>query len=297
MIRHLISLVSRATAAKHFMESEIWKALQASPKEVICKLLGKKLHRSEGWKLVSDDNSEQLLVGYATYIAADAQQVQEASGRNGIFVEALARDQPARPMVTWLPPGDTTGIAYLRSALQQAGGRPLAFRKGQGASIGIRAKRGEAVKAASNWRVRGVPRAWSEQDLLDALQGADFQEVQVVSEAHGSRPWLVRATLAADTGKLALIVEAGSKLLRVERVVGQARTSRFEERPWTPAKARQGGRQREACSIHAIAHGHRRTAARSRVTPLSNPKMRTWQLGRARPTRTASGPVRETRAA
>ena len=61
---------------------EIWKALQASPKEVICKLLGKKLRRSEGWKLVSDANGEQLLVGYATYIATDAQQVQEASGRN-----------------------------------------------------------------------------------------------------------------------------------------------------------------------------------------------------------------------
>ena len=42
--------------------------------------------------------------------------------------------------------------------------------------------------------------------------------------------------VAADTGELALIVEAGSKLLRVERVVGQARTGRFEERPWTPAK-------------------------------------------------------------
>ena len=38
------------------------------------------------------------------------------------------------------------------------------------------------------------PRAWSEEDLLDALQGADFHEVKVVSEAHGSRPWLVRAT-------------------------------------------------------------------------------------------------------
>ena len=119
-------------------------------------------------------DSEPYFVGYVTFVTTEAAKVLEQSGKNGLFSEQLARDQAARPMVQWVDPEGLVGISYLRKCLQVAAGKPLALRKGQGSSLGIRAKKGEAVKAISTWRILGVPRSWNDADVVEALQGAAF---------------------------------------------------------------------------------------------------------------------------
>ncbi|CAE7662478.1 infB [Symbiodinium sp. CCMP2592] len=227
----------RVLAVKDYMEPMIWRNLLDGPKEVVSRLLGTRPHRAEGWKQLSTQGGDQHFVGYLTFVKAEAEKALASSGRNGIFVEKLARDQTTRPLLQWIQPGNLQGISYLRHAIMEAAGKPLAFRKGQGAALGVRAQKGETLQVASNWRVRGVPKSWSEQDVVDALTGASFQEVTVISEASGSRPWLVRGVLGGDTGELALLVETGSKELRVERVVGRQQEGRYSEKLWQPPKA------------------------------------------------------------
>lgn len=230
----------RIIAARSFMEPAMWANLQGSPRDVVTKLLGSKPIRAEGWKLVSGPSEDQSFVGYLTFEKAVAQKILGSSGRYGLFVEALARDQPVRAVVQWIAPGDMSGVAYLRDVLQQAKGRALAYRKGQGVCLGIRAQRGEALQVAATWRVRGVPKSWSEDDVVEAMTGAGFHTVSVISEASSSRPWLMRGTLEKDTGELALLIEAGLKTLRAERVVGRQRSEAFRERPWKPERATKG---------------------------------------------------------
>ena len=112
------------------MEPAMWATLQGSPRDVVTKLLGSKPIRAEGWKLVSGPSEDQSFVGYLTFEKAVAQKILGSSGRYGLFVEALARDQPVRAVVQWIAPGDMSGVAYLRDVLQQAKGRALAYRKG-----------------------------------------------------------------------------------------------------------------------------------------------------------------------
>ena len=230
----------RLIAARGFMEPAMWATLQDSPRDVVTKLLGSKPIRAEGWKLVSGPSEDQSFVGYLTIEKAVAQKIIGSSGRYGLFVGALARDQPVRAVVQWIPPGDMSGVAYLRDVLQQAKGRALAYRKGQGTCLGIRAQRGEALQVAATWRVRGVPKSWSEDDVVEAMTGAGFHTVSVISEASNNRPWLMRGTLDKDTGELALLIEAGLKTLRAERVVGRQRSEVFRERPWKPERATKG---------------------------------------------------------
>ncbi|CAE7261621.1 pol [Symbiodinium necroappetens] len=233
----------RVQAAKAFMHDEVWRALQGCPREVVGKLLGVKPHKAEGWKLVTGKDCDPYFVGYVTFVTTEAAKVLEQSGKNGLFSEPLARDQAARPMVQWVDPEGLVGISYLRKCLQAAAGKALALRKGQGSCLGIRARKGEAVKAVSTWRVRGVPRSWSDADIVDALQGAAFLNVTVLGEAQGSRPWLVRAELADDRGELAMLVEAGDKTLRIERVVGRQKAETFREKQWQPPRKGQGKAQ------------------------------------------------------
>ena len=229
----------RVLAAKTFMHADMWQTMQDSPKEVVNRLLGLRAHKAEGWKLVTGhgQGSDPYFVGYVTFEADGAAKALAQSGQNGIFTEPLARDQAARPLVSWIAPGDLVGIAYLRCALQEAAGKPLALRKGQGACLGVRAQKGEAIKSTSTWRVRGVPRSWSDTDVIDALQGASFTEVKILGEAQGSRPWLVRGELPDDTGDLAMLVEAGDKVLRIERVLGRQKAESFREKRWQPPRA------------------------------------------------------------
>ena len=227
----------RVLAVKHYMEPTIWRHLLDGPKEVVSRFLGTRPHRAEGWKQLSTQGGDQHFVGYLTFVKTEAVKALEASGRNGIFVEMLARDQSTRPLVQWIQPGDLTGIGYLRHAIKEAAGKPLAFRKGPGAALGVRAKKGETLQVTSSWKVRGVPKSWNEQDVVDALMGASFQDVTVIGEASGSRPWLLRGLLGGDTGELALLVATGSKELRVERAVGRTERS-FGSRPRLTARLR-----------------------------------------------------------
>ena len=121
----------------------------------------------------------------------------------------------------------------------------MAFRKGGGTSLGVRiTPGGHATTIASSWRVRGVPRAWSGADVVAALNGADCSETEITSEAYGKRPWLVRTKVKDDDGALALIIEAGTHRLQLERVQRRHRADQANDTAWRPPKGKGKGKSK-----------------------------------------------------
>ena len=255
----------RVMGVREYMMPEIWQALKGSPAEVVARLLGLKHLKAESWKFQATQG-EQVLVGYMSFEASLAQKALQLSGRQGLFVEPLARDQPQRPLVEWLQPGALSGVSYLQQAIQKSAGKPLAFRKGQGAALGVRCAKGEAVELPAAWRVRGVPKSWCAEDVLSALEGADFADASVIAPAEGPKPWLVRATLAGDTGALALVVEAGERQLNLERVVRRVRDSQVQERAWQPSRGK-GQAKGKAAGTDAE-HGGQEAAKETATSPM-----------------------------
>ena len=269
----------RVMCVRTYMLPDMWRVLQNSPSEV-CRLLGHKCHKTETWRYQGTGN-EQVLTGYLTFETDVADQVLLLSGKNGIFVEALARDLRQKPLVRWQEPGEVGGVVYLQSVLRSAAGQPLAFRKGQGAAIGSRVPIGQKAEIACTWRVRGVPKQWSQEDLQQVLTGADFREVKILAEAQRGRPFLVRAT--DDTGSLALAVAAGDTNLQVERVLHRARGDGGADREWKPPTAKGKGKNKgqtqesglASLGVASLSHGTAENMElddeHSKVQALANP--------------------------
>ena len=177
-----LSKTIRVSFVKSFMEASLWQQVGQQPTEAAMKLLQVKMNRGEAWRLQSHAD-EAVLTGYLMGPECEAFKALKVSGKHGTFCEQLQRDQPAKDLVQWVPPGTLQGLAYLREVSKQAQGQPLAFRKGGGASLGFKLPAGQARKGASAWRVRNVPRWWSRDDLIEVIEGAGFSELPRALEA------------------------------------------------------------------------------------------------------------------
>ena len=242
----------RVLCPRDYMDPEMWRALQQYPSEVVKRCTSISFIKAESWRITTE-GTEHLMTGYLTYEQSQAVSALQLSGPHGIFLEALARDTPRRAMAQWLPPGEHQGQAYLRAVLAQAQGQPLAFRKGGGTSLGVRITQGSATTSiTSSWRVRGVPRAWSGADVVEALvNGADCSETEITSEAYGKRPWLVRTKIKDDDGSLALIIEAGTHRLQLERLQRRHRDTQFTDTARRPPNGNGKGKAREGAPFGA----------------------------------------------
>ena len=193
-------------------------------------------------------NREIVLEAYVKVADADRQQILAQSGNGGVFVMELAKDTP-RPVVDWIAPGEAEGPAYLALAARKAhdAKSSLAFRRGGGASIGVKVPAAQAGDRIFTWRARQVPHTWSVEDLEAALSDVGFSSFEVISPGRGRLPWLFRAQLKADAGQPALAIQVGKITVDVERAVAKRKLVNFESTrlnvaPTTGASSKGGNK-------------------------------------------------------
>ena len=205
----------RVLIPREFLETDVWKNALAKPNDFVQTHIGAFLSASR-WKHEITNNkgsTEELLEGYIRIDASQHEALLRKSGAGGVFCERLARDS-IKQMVQWIPK-QCEGPAYLKVAQQKSGS--LAFRKGGGANLGLRLAAGEHPERTSTWKVRHVPNSWAMEDLQQALLGANFNDVKILSRGAAQRPWLVQTHTKKDAGEAALAIKVGQVYLHLER--------------------------------------------------------------------------------
>ncbi|CAE7287846.1 unnamed protein product, partial [Symbiodinium sp. CCMP2456] len=238
--RQLITL--RIQVPKEFKDTEAWASFCNKPNEHTKNALGP-FHAFGTWqKLQAGEHGhrEMVLECYGKVATADKNAVLAKSGTDGIFVAELAKDA-VKPVVDWLPAGETVGPAYLHMAQRKALSlkTSLAYRRGGGASLGLRVAPDQVGDRACTWRARHVPRDWAEEDLIGALSAAGFSECEVLAPGRAQVPWLLRAKLKGDGGQPALAIQVGKHIVDMERATAKRKLVNVEATRLTPGSTRK----------------------------------------------------------
>ena len=126
--RQLVTL--RLQVPRDLRVSDDWAAICKQPNDIA---LGP-VHGFGAWQKLqagAQQRRETVLECYCKVAANDKDKVLARSGAEGIFVAELAKDG-AKPVVAWIPAGETVGPAYLREKHRRPKPR---FRRGGGASL------------------------------------------------------------------------------------------------------------------------------------------------------------------
>ena len=217
--RQLESL--RVHIPKDFVEPELWKSILKDTPGFVTNALGK-IHSSSGWKSMMAGRAgerETVIEGYIRVEKDRVQALLDKSGCSGVFLSPLATASTPRVHVNWVDPGDAVGLAYLQKTLSKrtSSHSSLAFRRGGGSSLGIRLAADETPTRAATWRCRGVPFAWSADDVESCLSGAGLSGIEVLDRGRGRIPWLVRCSMDKDDGRTSFVVQVGTITLDLER--------------------------------------------------------------------------------
>ncbi|CAE6971072.1 unnamed protein product, partial [Symbiodinium sp. CCMP2456] len=161
---------------------------------------------------------EAVLECYAKVIADQKAAILAKSGTNGVFVMELARDG-AKRYVEWQPTEDLSGQAYLQATLRKAQtvGTSLAYRRGGGASLGVRIAPDKVGDRVCAWRAR-----------------------KVISPGRGNLPWLVRGRLKGDAGQPVLAIQVGKHTVDLERATAKRKLVDLEAARLQPEKPQRG---------------------------------------------------------
>ena len=217
--RQLESL--RVHIPKDFVEPELWKSILKDTPGFVTNALGK-IHSSSGWKSMMAGRAgerETVIEGYIRVEKDRVQAVLDKSGCSGVFLSPLATASTPRVHVNWVDPANAVGLAYLQKTLSKrtSSHSSLAFRRGGGSSLGIRLAADETPTRAATWRCRGVPFAWSADDVESCLSGAGLSGIEVLDRGRGRIPWLVRCSMDKDDGRTSFVVQVGTVTLDLER--------------------------------------------------------------------------------
>ena len=109
--------------------------------------------------------------------------------------------------------------------------------------MGVRLAAGEAPKRAATWRCRGVPFAWSTDDVQSCLSGAGLSEVEVLDRGRGRIPWLVRCCVDKDDGRTSFIIQVGNLALDLERSQPRRKLTEVSEQALKVSRKQARGKQ------------------------------------------------------
>ena len=170
--KHADSVTLRLHVPKSFVSVERWKAFKARPVEGTKEWLGKmKCHSVYGWRERTQKNwkgDEEIFVcGYMKLQRDVVASVLQLSGRHGVFVDRLAKDQVQRPNVSWMDRNGQSHAAYYNAVCEAAKEKAcsVAFRVGGGNNLGLRLQNVVPEHVVGVWRVSGVPLERSDEGL------------------------------------------------------------------------------------------------------------------------------------
>ena len=171
----------RVQIPREFQDGEAWTAVCKQPAEHTVKALGA-FHSFGMWqKLQAGEQGqrESVLECYGKVTEERRATILGKSGTHGVFVMELARDGP-KQFVEWVDPGSLLGPAYLQAVERKAGTAKtaIAFRRGGGASLGLRLEPNKVGDRVCTWRARHVPRDWTPDDLIGALGSAGLTDCE-----------------------------------------------------------------------------------------------------------------------
>ena len=175
----------------------------------------------------------KFLCGYMKVQRDVVASVLELSGRHGVFVDRLAKDQVQRPNVSWIERKERSHAAYCNAVCELAKDKSCsaAFRVGEGNNL----QNVPPEHVVGVWCVSGVPLEWSEEELQSVLLKAGWLDVEVVAWSRfRKQPWLVRARPHNSLVGVVAAVNVEPHLLTLQRAT--------QRKPKDASSARLNGR-------------------------------------------------------
>ena len=216
------------------MTKDSWMSVKAQPHPFMTewfqsrpKELASALQASHAWREERLGN-EVFLKGTLRISASQGENILTWSGKDGIFFSPVQSASIQQTPVKWIPKfKDEDPQVYFQRVSRQADKTPMAWRKGGGASLGIRVSHDAKDEGLTNcWKVRGVPREWTDTDLASALIGAGWTEISIKTiPQFRKQPWFIRARGPGKLGEEVAAVQVGNDLLTLEKAQAHTRKS------------------------------------------------------------------------
>ena len=150
------------------------------------------------WQWQQAKHLEQL-VGFLRVNQNDAEALTKLSGKHGIFVTTTPVSHQTEK-VKWITreEGEDRDNYLLRcQTIAKSRDQGLKYRSGNGNNLGTLRKSEDPTEYhAQTCRVNGVPATWDAEQVLQFLQGQEWQEVDLLHRRPAGRKtssWLVRA--------------------------------------------------------------------------------------------------------
>eukprot|EP00435_Cladocopium_sp_Y103_P007050 s1814_g2.t1 len=213
---------------------DMWDTMKHSPRSLIYKTFGEKVvHSTYGWQEVRFDHrkqteSEILLQGFLRAPEKSIDEVMKLSGKDGIFVDRLTNERRPRPNVWWIQIKEGEDMpAYLARASAEAKKEncSMCFRKGGSTCLGLRLQDSKHLPQLHAWTLHGAPRHWFGQDVMQCLFDAGCTEAEIIRPPGKQKAWLVKAIVPDEHGLGVMAIQAGSRVLYLNRVQNRQRKS------------------------------------------------------------------------
>ena len=148
--------------------------------------------RTSGWT-----DQLETIVGYIELPKADEDKIKKLSGKGGVFVSSLRKHVVAWPAVSWRHPEKNESMKQYFERIQKAAtelDKPLAYRRGGGAAIGIVVDQEEEGQEHA-WVASGVPHIWGPVSFRQWLETQGWTILDCRAPASKSQQWSFRGLL------------------------------------------------------------------------------------------------------
>ena len=164
--------------------------------------------------------AEKFLQGFVRVKASNQNKILQHLSEDGLFIEHLASDASAKPVVFWRPPlGGEQAREYLARIVGEAKKEKttIAHRRGGGTYLGLHVPKGKHQPQKHAWLLKGAPRIWDSQDVLKCLLDAGAKDVEVIRPPGRVKAWLLKATVSDSNDLGVTAIAAGSLTLLLTR--------------------------------------------------------------------------------
>ena len=196
----LVSL--RIMVVKEILEKSELEWMKEDPTYAIhlldCKHLKAEI-KTSGWT-----EQSEAYVGYIEIEKEKVDDILKLSGKAGVFVSALRKNVIEWPNVAWkIPTKDETMKQYHQRVFHNAQEleKPLAFRRGGGAALGIVMPETEEDSRSHSWFLTGAPWSWGPVTLSEWLERQGWSVLDCKQPMKKSRPWTFRGRKAGEVSR------------------------------------------------------------------------------------------------
>lgn len=197
----LVASTFRVTIPSCFC-TQSWRHCQSKPANVVTGLLkannlDQNFIATYGWRTLESQQWKgfsEAVTGFLKVEQTSANSILQLSGRDGVFIEPLAKDRSPTPIEWILQERDEDDHMYFQRIFDQTHSDGMTYRRQGRSLLGIRMPAGATSnREARMWETRGISSQWSTGRLTRWLEAQQFTEVALMSQPTKQRGWLFRA--------------------------------------------------------------------------------------------------------